>query len=276
VEGVDPIKVEFVYIGRYGSNGSLIPCLEYNRTETLTPNDTLSVITSAHNPNHSQGYVYVFAKNKLTGRAMVHNHLAGHAMIIQGITGLDYSYEPEVFYGIGAQGADTDRDNDGLRDLNNLEYSCAPDEILIPRFLGQRDGFVSHLVLLNLTGGAEFTATLDMLAYNDNEEPYSGQLSFQCWAKLSLLDISQVFSDSFLRDSTGQNPNEDIGVETGWLRLNGLSASSAAATLADPAFLALLVERTGSPGNAADLPFVRGTQANGDLLSRSIFEDTTP
>lgn len=274
-EGTNPIKVEFVYIGRYGLSGQEIPCLEFNRTETLTPNDTLSVITSAHNPNQAQGYVYAFAKNRITGKATVHNFLTGHAMIIQGIESLEYGYEPEVFFGIGANGDDTDRDGDGLRDLNNVEYSCAPDEILIPRFFGQRKGFESQLVLLNLTGGAEFTAILDLLAYNDNEEAFSGQLSFQCWAKLPLLSISSVFSDSFLLNGTNQDPNEDLGVETGWLRLNGQSASSSAATITDPAFLAMLVERN-SGGFAADVPFVRGTQSNGDLLSRSLLEDSTP
>ncbi len=275
-EELDAVKVEFVYIGRMAASGQTIPCLEYNRTEMLTSNDTISVITSAHNPNQSQGYVYVFAKNRITGKAMVHNHLIGHAMIIQGLSQLDYSYEPEVFLGIGAQGDDTDRDNDGLRDLNDIEYSCAPDEILIPRFLGQRPDFESQLVLLNLTGGSEFTATLDLLAYNDNEEAFSGQFSFQCWTKVSLLDVSQVFLDSFLRDNTAHDPQEDIGVETGWLRLNGLNAVSTAATISDPAFLAMLIERTGSAGYAVDAPFISGTQKNGDLLSRSLFEDSTP
>ena len=275
-EDLDPVKVEFVYIGRTTASGQTIPCLEYNRTETLTSNDTLSVVTSVHNPNQAQGYLYVFAKNRITGKATVHNHLVGHALIIQGLSQLDYSYEPEVFLGVGAQGEDTDRDGDGLRDLNDLEYSCAPDQILIPRFLGQRPGIESQLVLLNLTGGSEFTATLDLLTYTDNEEAFSGQYSFQCWAKVPLTDISQVFADSFLRDSTAQNPQEDIGVETGWLRLNGLNAVSTAATIADPAFLALLIERTGSAGHAVDAPFVQGTQKNGDLLGRSVFEDSTP
>ncbi len=88
------IKVEFVYIGKYGANNQTLDCLEFNRTHTLTPNDTLSVITSAHNPGQEQGYVYVFAKDKDTGVAKVFNHLIGNEMTIMGIEALDYSLNP--------------------------------------------------------------------------------------------------------------------------------------------------------------------------------------
>ena len=56
------VKVEYVYI-----NGST--CLEFNRTRTLTPGDTLTVNTRTDNPNSTSGYLYVFAKNKTTGAA---------------------------------------------------------------------------------------------------------------------------------------------------------------------------------------------------------------
>ena len=49
------VQVEFVYINGYN-------CLETNRTRTLTPGDTLTVLASADNPNSNAGYVYVFAK----------------------------------------------------------------------------------------------------------------------------------------------------------------------------------------------------------------------
>lgn len=272
----DPIKVEFVYIGRYDKQNNLVPCLEFNRTHTLTPNDTLSVITGTHNPNQNQGYVYVFAKHATSGQAIVHNFLTGQALLIDGRQGGSSSHTPETFIGIGAEGTLTDHDGDGLRDLNNIEYGCSPAEILVPRFLGQGQSVHSDLVLLNLSGGSAFTATIDFLVYNDNEEAYSAQTSFQCWVKRPLLDISSVFSNSFLLNSTGQNPNESVGIESGWFRMNGLVANSSAATIVDPAFLALLVEHTPGGGLDADLPFVNGGQTNGDLLCHSIFGDTTP
>ncbi len=271
------VKVEFVYIGRVGPNGQDLNCLESNRTHTLTPNDTLSVITKAHNPSFDQGYVYVFAKSKTTGAAIVHNYLIGNALVIDGISSLSYSFNPHSFVGIGAEGTTTDDDNDGLRDLNGLEYSCVGDEMLIPRFLGQGIKVQSDLVLVNLTGGYNFTATINFLAYNDNEEQFSGQLSFRCWTKRRLSSISGIFDQSFLI-TTNQAAGEILGantVETGWIRLNGLNSVSTAANLPDPAFLAMLVERVNG-FSVADLPFEDGMQNNGDLVLIGPFGDSTP
>jgi len=271
------VDVEFVYIGRYGLNGEVLPCLEYNRTHRLTPNDTLSVITSAHNPNQSQGYVYVFAKNTTTGAAIVHDHLTGQGLTINGIQSLSYAFDPYTFLGVGEPGSTTDDDHDGVRDLNNLEYTCVGDELLVPRFLGQDLNVVSELVLLNLTGGAAFTATVNFLAYNDNEEVFSGQTDVTCWKKERLAQISGTFNQSFLA-STNHAANEILGLnvrESGWLRMNGLVASSSAASIADPAILAMLVERVG-PFASADLPFEQGSQHNGDLVLTGILPDSTP
>jgi hypothetical protein len=271
------VNVEFVYIGRNGPNQQVLNCLEFNRTRTLTPRDTISLITSTDNPNLEQGYVYVFAKSKTTGAAIVHNHLIGNALVIDGIQSLSHSFDPYVFLGIGDEGTTTDDDNDGVRDLNGLEYSCVGDELLIPRFLGQGGRINGSLILLNLTGSSSFTATVNFLIYNDNEEVFSGQTSFQCWRRFQLSEISGVFNQSFLV-TTNQAPGEILGAtayETGWMRLNGLNASSAAANIADPAILALYIERVGS-ALVADLPFEVGMQGNGDLLLLGPFGDSTP
>lgn len=273
-EGAD-VNVEYMYIGKRDQHGNELGCLEVNRTRRLTPNDTITLITSFDNPNQSQGYVYVFAKSRTTGQAIVHNALVGQALVIDGIESLDYSYGAFSFLGVGAAGEATDRDGDGIRDLNDLEYQCSSAETLIPRFLGQRKGIESHLVLINLTGGRAFEATLDFLAYNDNEEAFSGQVVFQCWDKLLLGDISQVFTANFLA-TTGHDLQEDLdGTEYGWLRINGNVAQSTAASLPDPAFLAMLVENMANH-IVADLPFETGAQTNGDLLPLGIFGDLSP
>jgi hypothetical protein len=272
------INVEFVYVGRVDQNGMLLPCLELNRTRMLTPRDTISLITSSDAPSQAQGYVYAFAKSKTTGAAIVHNALVGNALRINGITSLSYSYNPYAFLGIGDEGTPTDHDGDGLRDLNNIEYSCAPDEILVPRFFGQDNVFQSQLVLLNLTGGSGFTALIDILGYNDNEEVFSAQESFVCWEKKPLSQISGSFNQSFLVQ-TNHAPFEIIGAparETGWFRLDGSVAFSTAASIEDPAFLALLIESTGNNNTVADLPFENGGQTNGDLVLQGIFPDSTP
>jgi streptogramin lyase len=274
----DDVNVEFVYVGRIAPNGDTLPCLEFNRTRTLTPRDTISLITSVDNPNQAQGYVYVFAKSKTTGQAIVHNALVGNALVIDGISALSYSYNPYAFLGVGDEGTATDHDGDGVRDLNNIEYSCAPDEILVPRFFGQDNQFVSPLILVNLTGGSQFTAIVDILGYNDNEEVFSAQESFTCWEKKRLTQISGSFDQAFLVQ-TNNAPAEILGApgrETGWFRINGSVAYSAAASIDDPAILALLVESSGIGHVAADLPFENGTQSNGDLVLEGIFPDSTP
>jgi hypothetical protein len=268
--------VEFVYIGRNGPNGQLLPCLEVNRTRRLTPCDTVSLLTSIDNPSAAQGYVYVFAKNPITGAATVHNALIGNALVVNGIEALSYSFNPYAYIGIGAEGSNTDVDGDGLRDLNGIEYSCSPDEILVPRFLGQDAQFQSELVLLNLTGGSGFTAIVNILGYNDNEEVFSAQEDFVCWEKVHLEDITGAFTQSYLAQ-TNQSALEIVGAtghEAGWFRIDGLVAISSAATIDDPAILALLVERTAR--EVADLPFEQGSQLNGDLVLQGIFPDSTP
>lgn len=273
--GDESVDVEFVYIGKYGPHEVELDCSEVNRTRRLTPNDTVSLLTRFDNPNQSQGYVYAFAKSRTTGQAIVHDHLIGQALVIDGIEALQYSFNAYSFTGVGPEGSATDRDGDGIRDLNTLEYQCTSDVTLVPRFLGQSDVIESDLVLINLTGGTQFDATLDLLVYNDNEEVFSDQVAFRCWDKLALSDISNVFDNDFLV-TTANAPNESIsGVETGWFRIDGNVANSPAASIPDPAFLALLVERVGSYG-VADLPFETGSQTNGDLLPRGIFGDLTP
>jgi len=77
-DGIDGgIDVEFVYIARFGQGHTDVPCLETNRTRHLTPCDTITLWTTADNPNYEQGYLYVFAKHAATGQAVVFNHLIG-------------------------------------------------------------------------------------------------------------------------------------------------------------------------------------------------------
>ncbi|MBL8863710.1 MAG: hypothetical protein JNK02_17095 [Planctomycetes bacterium] len=264
------VDVEFVYIQKYD-------CLEFNRTRRLTPNDTLSVLARLDNPNQREGYVYVFAKSPITGAAISWNWLIGIGQIDSAV-GSAVDVNPYVFKAVGAQGANTDVNSDGLRNLDGVEYEAAPDRILVPRFFGQQDqamslgsGAQSKLVLINLTGAARFTAVVDFLIYNDNEEVFSAQYDFRCWKKVDLDRISGAFTQSFLL-STNHNPLESIlGTETGWFRMNGNLAYSSADSVQDPAILSALFEEL--HGATGELPFVSGTQTNGELVSQSVFHD---
>ncbi len=264
------VRLEYIYINRAG-------CQEFNRSRTLTPNDTLSVITKVDNPNMVQGYVYVVARSTSTGKAIKFDHLIGTGVNL-GLS--NFEFDPFVFRAGAAlaEGAPTDLENggvgDGLRDLDGLEYEAAPAELLIPRFLGQDSTLESELILINLTGGAQFDALIDLLIYNDNEEVFSGQYSFRCWKRVRLLDISAAFSSSFLL-STNQAPNEinagggPAAIETGWLRINGNIANSTQTVLPDPAILAVRIDDALDTPLAA-LPFSKGLQVNGSLLSHSL------
>jgi hypothetical protein len=264
------VNVEFIYIdGR--------TCLEFNRTRTLTANDTLTVLAAVDNPVQQQGYLYVFAKSPTTGRAITWNYLIGNLLDVDAFVLFDWSVNAISFEGLTGNGSDTNVDGDTLRDLNGVEYSQVADEILIPRFFGQGFPIFSELLLINLTGGSQFDAVVNFLIYNDNEEVFSAQYQFRCWDFIKLNDINNVFDRDFLL-STNHNPFEVQGVpglETGWMRIDGAVAFSTQASFQDPAIVAMLVEQFWAVATfgTADLPFGRGAQDNGDLLSNSIFGD---
>jgi hypothetical protein len=270
------INVEFVYI-------NWLNCQEFNRTRMLTPNDEISVLTKFDNPNMQKGYCYVFAKSKTTGAAIKFDHLVGCELVIEALQGLhaaNYTLNPWAFKAGDAlaEGANTDLNSNGLRDLNGLEYEKAPDRLDFPRFLGQGGPLIAsdNLILINLTGGAQFTAVVDLLVYNDNEEVFSAQYAFQCWAKVDLGDISNLFYNDFLL-TTNHASGEVFGPppgtfnETGWFRVNGNTAYSTAVQFADPAILAAQIETIGLIFGGATLPFTEGTQSNGSLLSHNLF-----
>lgn len=231
-----------------------LACLEFNRSHYLTPLDTLSVVTRAHNPSTEQGYCYVFAKNA-AGQATSFNHLIGTSLAIQAIDSSSYGINAVGFRSLAGPGQVTDVDGDDHRDLNGIEYEPAPGEILIPRFLGQRSADEGQLILLGLSGGTQFTTTVDFTVFNDNEEPFSAQRSFRCWDKLPLLGVSTVFSNDWL-SGTSQSPGESVGMrETGWMRIVGALASSTITTIDDPAIYAVYIERLAGGRAVADLPF---------------------
>jgi hypothetical protein len=271
----DDVTVEFVYIGRYadcgdssGPNGGScdVNCEEFNRNAVLTPNDTLTLITNYHNPQHEQGYVYVFAKDE-AGAPMAHNFLIGNLMTIDGIERFEYSMNPVAYEGFAG-----DLNGNGLRDMDGDEYEQNAQEILIPRFMGQGGMYRSELIFIGLTGGAAFSTTVDFLIYNDNEEVFSSEYTFRCWDRVRLNHISGIFNNNFLKDFTDHASNEILGAsgrESGWMRMEGHHASSTSTTLSNPAIYAVLLERVGDRG-AADLPFENGQNGNGALLARSL------
>ncbi len=275
------VRAEFTY--RSG-----LTCAPFTRLEELTPNDTFSAVTGAHYPTTGQGYLTVAARCPESTERVVFNHLVGNELVLDGFEGAFYSLNALDFRGIGldADGVPggtsgcgfplTDLDGDGLLDLDGMEYDPAPDQILIPRFLGQSPERTSHLVLLDFTG-RHFTTRVDLLVYNDNEEVFSAQHTFQCWDRLPLSAISSVFNQDYLANATAQDPLEVLGdpsMESGWIRLDGGLAQSGNGTqVEDPAFYAVLVDLWEVDHLMSALPFERCSQENGALLSGSLDGD---
>lgn len=304
------VKVEFIYIGKFGhsSNGNPPPvlnCSEFNRTELLTANDTISLLTSAHNPNQEQGFVYAFAKHKTTNLPISFNFLIGNVLTLEGLDEIEYSMNPVAFNGIpgntatsyGLTNIDSAVANgpgDTVRDLDGFEYEKVPGEILIPRFIGSggHNGnssgqFESELILIGLSGGRDFQTIVDFLIYNDNEEVFSAQFQFKCWDRVPIDQINGVFTQNFLKNNTNHALNEIVGapdVEAGWIHIQGNSAFSSVEQISgstppapapqgpEPAIYAVLIERIGDFG-AADLPFETGIPRGGDLFPVGINGD---
>jgi hypothetical protein len=266
------IRVHFNYV-----DGET--CLKADAMETLTPRDTITVLSQAHAPGQHRGFCFAYARSMTSSAAVSFNQLVGSVLVLDGTSMSEYSMNALVFEAKGAAGTSTDLDSDGIRDLDGLEYGAAPDRIVIPRFFGQlppsQGGEFMHseLVLLGLTG-TKFSTTVNFLIYNDNEEGFSAQHTFDCWDRVSLWELSGAFGNEFLQVSTNNDASEILGLpgwESGWFELDGGSASSPTTTITDPAFLAVLVEAKRL--SSASLPFTLGSQANGDLLPSSLSGD---
>ena len=247
-------------------------CAEFDLTETLTAGDTLTFLTLAHNPEHVLGYAFAYAVDEDVN-AVAFDNLIGQQLVVNGITSLDHSINAVDFRAQVRRGQATDLDVDGILDLNGSEYESAPGKLLFPRFFGQDAYFDGHLILIGLSGGREFETTADFLIMNDNEEVFSTQHTFGCWARVRLMDISGAFGQQFLA-STDHDPLELVGastIETGWFSMQGKVASSVAHSIPDPAIYGVYVEHAGG-ASGADLPF-EVCKRSGHLFPRGIFGD---
>jgi len=265
VSATDSVEVEFMYIGRPDEYYEA-QCEEFNRAETLTPNDTFTVITLYHNPQQEQGYAYVFAREGV-GNPVVHNDLIGQVLTIDGWHSVEYSMNAVAYTGLAG-----DANGNGLRDLDGSEYEAGPDVLQVPRFFGQGGHFESELILIGLSGGVQFDTYVDFMIYNDNEVGFSAQYEFNCWKKVLLTEISGAFSQTFLVNGTNHDENESIGGgghEYGWFEFTGHSASSTSTDIANPAIYGVMIEKI-QTYCGSDLPWEAGTNANGKLLPRSL------
>jgi len=257
-------------------------CTEFDRFEDLTPNDTLSLIVNVHNAEQAQGYLIVSAADE-TGEHISFNNLIGHTMVLNGINHFEYAVNPFDYRSPVTHGEATDLNGDGNRDLDVNEYERTGAEILVPRFLGaptmpgypsMGGGYGSELIMIALSGGTAFDTTVDFLIYNDNEEVFSSEHTFNCWTKVGLTQVSNAFTSQFL-STTDHDDSESLGGrESGWFSMKGGVANSISHSIAHPSIAAVYLERAGM-FTAADLPFEMGL-ADGSLLPRTPQGGLTP
>jgi hypothetical protein len=252
-------------------------CFEFNRAVTLAGNDTFTGLTNSLNTAFARGYVYMYATSPTTGLPWNYNYLIGSELQMSAIDAYSYGYNAFAFEALTGLLQPTDLDADGIRDLDGIEYSQAPDRLMFPRFLGSTASRSNDLILINLTGGSAFTATVRLTVINDLGTSHETvDQSFSCWRKDTLDNwTGGRTTNSHLHAIVPSASDEVLGassIESGWLEIQGISATSGGPVLNDPAILGLLIER--SPlRQAAQLPYFLGEQANGDLLPHSAAGD---
>jgi len=240
-------NVHFEYVNTVPNpKKPLLPwaCAVIDRIELLTPADTRSVLTACHNASGAmseEGYLVVSAQDpNQFDTPWSHDYLVGSELVVNGM-GAMYALNAIPFDSAQPEGQATDVDGDGELDFDGVEYEGVPDHLFIDSFAALGG---SSLTLLNLTGGAAFTANVQFDVWNDNEFPLSATLAFRCWMEEALSDISLVMYEGFLANNTPNDPAEaDIDcdgvgdIETGWARLRGLVANSVAESIPNPALL---------------------------------------
>jgi len=267
--GETDVHFEYVNVDDAGTPFLFANCTIADRVETLTPADTLSVLTSCHNggasPAAANGYLVVSAMDpNAVDTYWSFNHLIGSEQYVSANGGM-FSLNAIPFNAEGAEGTDTDLDNDGRRDFDGLEYEGIADELYIDSYVGVLGG---NLALISMTGG-EYLTNVNFVIYNDDEFQLSAQFSFACWTNTPLADISGFFTDQGLATTANDDRELDINcdgledVQTGWAIVRPTTALSITSdNISNPAVLGALVNTDG------------GMFQNGRLLWESVAKQT--
>lgn len=263
------VHFEYVNVGPSPSPFTFADCSISDRVETLTPADTLSVMTSCHNgAQNGLGYLVVSAMdpNQLD-TYWSFNYLIGSEQIVSPAGGI-YALRPWDFCALVPDKTDTDLDGDGSRDFDGLEYDPIADELYLDTFAGSNPG---ELVLLSFLGG-EYLNQIDFVIFNDDEFQLSAQFEFACWTRVPLGDISGFFTTPGLL-STPTDPTQlDLtcnGLKdeyTGWAIIRPKRAISITSdNIDDPAILGAITNDAAPWMGARLLWESRAKQTNGQF-----------
>jgi hypothetical protein len=229
--------VHFEYANVIAGQSPFAPqgCNVVDRVETLSPADTLSVLTRCHNATTGQGqegYAVLSALDPLdTLTTWGHDFLVGSAIVVNA-AGASYSVDAIPFRWIGLGGDP----RDGVLQLDDLEYEAASAAMIVDSFATFAG---SQLALINLTGSDRERNKVKITAYNDNEFLLSDTLEFNCWFDQPLTSVSAIFRETYLK-STPNDPYElDIScsglgrIETGWATIDSIAVKTPGGTTID-------------------------------------------
>jgi hypothetical protein len=204
------VHFQYVNVGPSPSPFIFADCSISDRIETLTPADTLSVLTSCHNGASGTGYLVVSAMDpNQVDTYWSFNHLIGSEQVISPQGGV-YALRPWDFCSLVADKQPSDLNFDGCRNFDGIEYEGMPDELYLDTFVGNAPG---ELILISMTGG-QYLTQVDFIIFNDNEYQLSAQFAFSCWTRTPLAEISGFFTTAGLK-TTPTDPNQlDLNCDT--------------------------------------------------------------
>jgi hypothetical protein len=267
--------VRFIYVngpaaGSQADSADDFDLLE--RVEYLSAADTFSVRTDCHDAAwEASGFLLVVAEDPgWPGRAWSFNRLVGSMCVVTPQGGV-VSSEALSLASPLPSGAATDLDGDGMLDFDGLEYEGLADRLLVPSALVNGG---PSLVLVSLTGGPSYVTTVRLDAFCDDGFPLAAMASFRVHRIAPLEELSPAFTPEFLAANTPSDPEEvDLDcdgaqdAEAIWIRIDGVSASSGAQSVADPALVVSVAQGRDSGWASGDLAWESAErQFNGKFL----------
>ena len=227
---VGDVRVHYVYFGAQEEDleeGS--PWLEFDRSEDLTPGDTLSVLASDHNPEGEIGFLTVQAQSPDLDEAIDFDYLIGSAYIANSNLDILWCYTPYAFQAYGNGSTSTCGhelvDGPGLV-FDGSSYAQFPDMLFIDSFFEENAGIFDNELTLMSTAGQDYINEVDFLFWNNKEDRFSRTFKFVCWTQVKLSDVSAVAAN------LGGDPDEFIK-ETGWASIDGRRVLDLAGNLVD-------------------------------------------
>ncbi len=214
---------------------------ESNLDEDLTPADQIVVLARGHNPNQEEGFLTVEARDPESGFPIDYDEMIGSAHIVNSEFDFEWAYTPYSFEGNPAAAdsgrgmddcgrffTDTDAFTPSTVDFDGFEYSTFPDLLYLDQFFGEGTPAAAPGVTFSnsiyLMATSPSVTNMRLLGWNNNERRFSRTFSFNCWTEASLGQLTQAVTQANL-DVDGDD-SELNGVNTGWLQLEALGAST--------------------------------------------------